>query len=506
MKYISYCRKSSEEDSKQIQSLDTQERILTDLANRLGLEVIDTIRESKSAKSDGNRPLFNSLLDRIIEGEAQGILVVHTDRLSRNFIEAGQIIKLIENKKLLEVRTPSNTYDSVQSLLYMGFDFVFASHYSRDLSVKVRAGNESKLLKGEYPSLAPLGYKNVPNGIILHSQKAPLITRMFELYATGEYSLKALTKIMYLEGLRTRLGNKVVKAVIYRMLTNPEYYGVIRRNGEFYRGNHAPLISKQLFENVQEVLLGRNRTKKQTHFFTYRDFLSCHVCGCKLTATIKKGRYRYYYCTNGKGKCTQHKKYLNENKVKQLLMKEFQKIKVDSELAELSLQVYLEDLKKSNHHQTDVINSLKKDIELISKKLDKLEDMLLEERISEDRYDAKRKKLKKEQIVIELDLKKLKKKTSFPTLEPLYSVKEKICNLEIMFNEGNDEVKRELLAGVLWNCTIADQKVHLTRFRKPFVWFEGVGQTGDLNIMRRWWDSNPRALSGHAFQACAINH
>ena len=127
MKTIIYCRKSTEEDSRQTQSLGTQQRLLIDLATRENLEVVDIVKESKSAKEDHNRPLFANMLERIQNGEADSILVVHTDRLARNLIDAGYIIKLIEQGFLKEVRTLTNVFFDAPSLTYMGFDFVYAA-------------------------------------------------------------------------------------------------------------------------------------------------------------------------------------------------------------------------------------------------------------------------------------------------------------------------------------------------------------------------------------------
>ena len=107
MKYIIYCRKSSEDDSKQIQSLETQESLLMDYSKKADLMVVDVLHESRSAKNDNNRPLFNSMLEKIENGALDGILVAHIDRLSRNGTESAKIMKLFEQGSLKEIRTPS---------------------------------------------------------------------------------------------------------------------------------------------------------------------------------------------------------------------------------------------------------------------------------------------------------------------------------------------------------------------------------------------------------------
>ena len=115
MKYFIYCRRSSEEESKQVQSLETQERELLQYASKHNLQIEEIIKESKSAKTDGNRPLFTNMLEKISQGAASGLLVLHIDRLSRNGIEAGALVKLFESHLLEEIRTPSRIYSSKPS-------------------------------------------------------------------------------------------------------------------------------------------------------------------------------------------------------------------------------------------------------------------------------------------------------------------------------------------------------------------------------------------------------
>ena len=82
MRYILYARKSTEGDDRQIQSIDDQVKIMTEVAERLRLKVVKVVREAKSAKSPNNRPLFNEMLNSIEGGHADGILCWQINRLS----------------------------------------------------------------------------------------------------------------------------------------------------------------------------------------------------------------------------------------------------------------------------------------------------------------------------------------------------------------------------------------------------------------------------------------
>ena len=125
-------------------------------------------------------------------------------------------------------------------------DFAKATNYSKDLSLKVLAGNESKLIKGEYPGPAPIGYVNIfpGKGIEPDPIRATFITKAFLLYSLGDHSITSLRDDLIKAGFRSRRGNNVSVSVLHGILTNPVYYGAIRRKGKLYEGIHEPLTSK----------------------------------------------------------------------------------------------------------------------------------------------------------------------------------------------------------------------------------------------------------------------
>jgi len=165
--YFIYTRKSSEESSKQIQSLETQERYCFELAKNNNLSIVDILKESKSAMDDGNRPIFDLLIERIQKGDGNGIIVVDIDRLARNLIEAGLLYKMMETGILKEIRTLNKTFSDTTDLFYRGFEFLRDTQYSRELSEKVKRGVKTKLLNGKYPSYAPTGYVNLIKALSL---------------------------------------------------------------------------------------------------------------------------------------------------------------------------------------------------------------------------------------------------------------------------------------------------------------------------------------------------
>lgn len=347
-------------------------------------------------------------------------------------------------------------------------------------------------MKGEYPSNAPIGYVNKFPTIVPDPDRASFIQEIFSLYSSGDYSLKELSKVMFEKGFRSINGNKVCKAVINRILRNPEYYGVIRRKGRIYTSLHQGLIDKATFDLCQDILTGRSTGKKLTHNFLYRGYLVCAFCGCQYTSSRKKSIYDYYYCTNGKGLCDAHRNYLSQARVEQITLKLFQDFALDEEMANLSFEAYAGDLRS---HGTSTLNQqefLLKHISDTKSKLSSLLDLLLSHRITQERYDEKNKELEDELVLLELRYKKFKPIDIDLTLELVEKTKAEACDLPNIFDGGDDLVKADLLKGVLWNFSLKDEVIQSVRYKSPYIFLQNLNKTRDFETWRRGGDSNPR--------------
>lgn len=106
-KYFVYIRKSTEDEERQVMSIEAQLAEINEFARREGLKISETFIESKSAKKPG-RSIFNEMVGKIYESKDPiGILAWHPDRLARNSVDGGQIIYLIDIRKVESLKFPT---------------------------------------------------------------------------------------------------------------------------------------------------------------------------------------------------------------------------------------------------------------------------------------------------------------------------------------------------------------------------------------------------------------
>ena len=317
-KYFLYARKSTEEDNRQVMSIEAQLFELREFARRENLEIRAEFQESKSAKTPG-REVFGEMMTRIEAGEVSGILAWHPDRLARNSIDGGRVIYAVDQKNIESLRFPTFWFEPTpQGLFMLQVAFGQSKYYSDNLVQNVKRGIRQKLRRGEWLNRAPFGYVNNPRtrNIEPHPTHARVVKKAFAEYATGRHSLVSLSQFLADVGVVTRHGTPLAKATIKRMLSNRAYLGFVKHGDEWFDGCFEPLVSPKLFEAVQKVLLAREKPRKvrNGHNFPFANLFRCEECGSMLTAqwaTGKTGlRYRYYRCTKKKGNCSQP--YLRE--------------------------------------------------------------------------------------------------------------------------------------------------------------------------------------------------
>jgi len=247
MKYIIYARKSSESEERQVLSIEAQLTELRELAAKEKLEIVASLCEAQTAKEPG-RTKFAEMLSFLESGKAEGILSWHPDRLARNSIDGGRIIYLLDTGKIKDLKFPTFWFENTpQGKFMLQIAFGQSKYYVDNLSENIKRGIRQKLKNGLWPQMAPLGYLNDRNtkSIIVDKNKAKLIKKAFELYSTGNYSLRRLRETINNLGLLGRKQKTLGIANYQYFLKNPFYYGLIRYNNELYEGKHESIITKK---------------------------------------------------------------------------------------------------------------------------------------------------------------------------------------------------------------------------------------------------------------------
>lgn len=347
-RYCLYARKSTESEEQQVLSIDSQIKEMLQMAERDNLEIVEIKKESHSAKEAGMRPVFNEIVEEIKLGKFNGILTWAPDRISRNAGDLGRIVDLMDSGVLQEIRTYgqkfSNNPNEKFLLMILGSQ---AKLENDNKVVNVKRGMRARCEMGLYPCIAPTGYLNSNRTDKkchkdIDPKRAPIVKKMFEKIAYENLTGRQLYFWLRDEvKFTTRTGKPIYLGNLYMILRNHFYYGTFeypKGSGEWYKGIHEPIISKALFDQVQEKIKVQNSRSDgwQTKEFAFTKLLSCGLCGSGITAdekykTQKNGnthRYVYYGCTKHNDKnCTCG--YINEDDLVEQLAGLMDKIAFD---------------------------------------------------------------------------------------------------------------------------------------------------------------------------------
>ena len=469
-KYFLYARKSTDEPDRQILSIEAQITELKEFAERENLEIAEIFIESQTAKIPG-RPIFNEMIKRIESGEANGILAWHPDRLARNSIDGGQIIYLIDTGKIVSLKFPTFWFDPTpQGKFMLNIAFGQSKYYIDNLSENVKRGLRQKVRRGEQSGVAPTGYLNdkASHKIIPDPERFHLVRKLFELYTTGEYSLKELKDKITSLGLTSRTGKVLTVSNIQAILKNPFYYGAFYFNGELHQGIHKPAIAKKLFDKCQEVMAQKaHKVKRGKIEYAFRGLLKCGECGCSITSETQKG-HNYYRCTKKKGKCSQ--KYIREELLAEQISNIIQKVSLPSAWTKKMIAELDKEKEENVQAEATFAQNLQQQISKLNEKLDKLLDLQLSGIISAEEYAAKKQKILNRKIEISEKLKDFERKGG-RSLELCKNFILTANQAQIAALRGNYSEKKNVLKRIGSNPLLLERKVFV-EYKNPWKLLE----------------------------------
>lgn|SRR3990167_4290857 len=479
MKYALYARKSTEGKERQALSIQEQISECSRYTAANGLDVVQIFQEAKTSFKPHRRIEFATMLEQLTSGKVDAILTWKPDRLCRNPEEGGKLLQMLQDGQIKEIRTATgDVYTQESDHLVLQIHFGMANQFSRNLSQNTKRGLDYKVLRGEYPRPAPIGFNSEGaeglKNLVENKSEGLIIKDLFLKAASGQHSLESLKRWTIAVGLRSkRFKRELSKSQVHFILTNPVYYGLFRWKGELIQGTYKPLIGQSLFDKVQTILHDRGKPKHITNGFWLNGLIKCGQCGASVTTSIKRKTYPrtdriaiYYYnhCTKKKGPCSQQP--VTYENLKQQILKNISRISIDKEAWGLGIELFKAKYASETKKQESLKENLRLQVDLISKKISRIIEMAGEGMLTKEEFFEHKNKLVNEKSRLKL--------LTFDGWDSEDSWLERACEFlntayharNIMEN-GKDEEKIKLLKKVGWNLFLRDKNLEFS-FNKPF--------------------------------------
>jgi site-specific DNA recombinase len=463
---FSYARVSSREQEREGYSIPAQRKLLSGYAKGRGFRVQQEFIDVESAKNPGRKE-FTKMLDLLrSDSGCRIVLVEKTDRLYRNRADALMFEDLIETRGVevhlvKEGRIIGKDSRSQDKFMH-DIHVAVAKHYVENLKEEVKKGMREKAEQGLYPGRAPFGYKNnsLTRAIDVDERRAPILRRVFELYASGNHSLTSLQRTMFED-----CGVRINRAYLESILKNPFYIGRFVWRGIEYKGIHDPLISPELFQSVQDVFSGRHKPKYRKHSFAFAGLLTCAHDGCTITTELQKGRYIYYRCSQGRGRCSLP--YMREEVLSDRLGELLKGIYVPEKIARTIVDSLDSDLQRTESLRQEQAALIRQRLSAVRARMDKIYDDKLEGKISEEFWQRKQNEHRQQERSLEAQLSSVQKPVSGESVLTVERIFELANKAPFLYFTRNSIERGQLLKSVLLNC--ATDGVSLTpTYRKPF--------------------------------------
>lgn len=487
LNYVVYCRKSSEGEDKQIQSLDTQLRELGEHAERNKLNIVKVISESKSAFKTG-REGFNEMMSLMRNGQANAVLVIRANRISRNPIDAGYVVSLMDEKKLLYIRTPNSTCYTSSSTdkMMIALELIFSKKDSDDKGDMVKEGQKSKALKGVPHGVATLGFLNDKTEEkgnrkwMVDEMRLKSIKILLEMFLTGTYSAARLHKYAVGELKLTTVKRKKIGGAlitlsrIYEILKDTTYAGFFMYGGERYELDPSlpRLITEGEHEKVKALLSKKNIPKSQRHETTFAGFVQSNegnamgqdvkcqlICDCKnkfayldrtncpkcdkVIEKLENPKYlsfTYYYNVRKK-KAQQLYKALPETKITEELLRFVDdNFSFSEEFAEWSKKYITELRDKEINDRVFMAQKATADKSEYEARKTRLRTMLRDEQITNDEYKNDLEALGKHYVGVD------EKKNKVDWYSRMIEIVDLTLSTKKILEKGSIQAKRNILS------------------------------------------------------------
>lgn len=404
---------------------------------------------------------------------------------------------MIIDGKVNHLRTPSEILDKETNDIMMGVLFGSNSQYSKQLGVDTRRGIREKVMRGEWPTSAPMFYvnygeekgsKNIKPNPENYFHYQEWVNRIIDNQLNYQQSWKLLKEM----NIKSKNGKYLSKSRVHDILKSPVYCGILKYSDiPETQGKWEPLITEKQWKSLQDVLSRNNKPYQTKWEHAFKTTLRCGECGCAITAytkTKKSGKqYTYYCCTKKKGVCNNIQ--MTEEELENQFVGYLNRIRINKTTLDKIKQLAISKLENEHEYEIQNAKIIEKDIEKLTAQLDVLFEMRMNKELEPSEYLSRKNSINEE-------LKNLTTKRSDirynreDVRKSLELFIESSFRLEDSFTNGSLQDKRNIIYSVTKDFQMKDGKIGLN-FQKPWCdLLEVVSDTENVKWGGRW-DLNP---------------
>ncbi len=476
---IIYCRKSTDRDDKQQNSLESQMNACMRTIETNNFVVVDTLIESASAKKSGKRPFFDSLLSICKQKKVDYIVVDEASRLSRNNTDSAKILGLLEEGYIKWIYTTSQRYFWEQAselfMLLLSFGMAKFDNDTRARNIKARMITCAEKWRCLWK--APFGYKNVTilkdgqvsrKGVLRDPLHWPIVEHIFRMRGLEKKSLVDISntcKSLY----GTNIKHNFTVQGLSKLLQNPFYIGMMRYSGKTYQGEHEGIIATSLFEKVQRLEMGYYSHDKEipewhpslSYLFKWR---IRDADGIILTAEVKKNKYIYYRSQNLRSSC---KVNISQISIENSIIEKLKEIHFSKPLYEKVMKIACKYLEKKNNHIEALETEIQKEIGLLVARDNRLLNGYLEGLIDPKTYESSHNEINEKKTILEARKIEARKTKADNFTKKITEMFELVENLSENYKQGNHNKKISLLQKVEFELFVNNKKELTVEESKP---------------------------------------
>ncbi len=396
-KAVILARVSSKTQEDEGYSLDSQVKLLQSYCESKGLIVAKSFKLAESASKSSQRRIFKEVLIFIEENGIKHLIIEKVDRHVRNLqdaVETHDWLMADENKQVHFVKDSLVMHKNSRSQEWLnwGIRVVMAKNYIDNLREEAMKGSTEKLAQGWLPAPPPPGYMTITeNSKRIHVPDPAtegIMKRLLRLYLEPSHSLRTIAEEMDRRGIRTRKGRPYSKSCVQKMLMNPFYIGINHYSGKEYPGAQTPLISSELFEQIQQKLHNKKPTIYKKHNPTFKNIIRCEHCDGVVTWQKQKG-HLYGACQRTTAGC-RGQKLLREDKVEVFIIEQLQQlICPSSEVIDWVANTMRENQRENIEARERLLASIQRQLDHLQRMDEQLYDDKLAREITKERYDVK---------------------------------------------------------------------------------------------------------------------